>query len=556
MKTSAIVATLVVACLLVGTSCKRSESSSTTAAPGTFRFINRGDVITLDINTMSYLQDFRVTYAIREGLYTYDPTQNFKPLPALVVSDAVSDDKRTWTFKIRDGAKWTNGDPVTARDFVFSWRHMLESPGEYTYLFYYIKNAEAYEQAHRDGGDLKFEDVGIAAIDDHTLQVTLNDPVPFLRDLLAFPPFYPRHAASMEKHKQTDSKGRVSYDAAYTRPENVVTNGPFQLVEWAPGQRLMMTKSPSYWDAANVELERVEMVVNNDPQSAFVQYDQKKVDWLADVAADLAFEAKAAGREDLRITPAFGTAFLTVNCGEQVPELGSTKNPLADQRVREALARSINKQYIVDNITRMGEPVAQAYVPPGFFEGYTSTPTPGYDLEAARRLLADAGYAAGRGMPTLSIAYNSDNPTRKALAEFLAFEWRDKLGIPVDLRPLELKTYRNYITTKQYTLGLAAWYGDYMDVSTFTDKYRSTALNNDSNWGPPKYDELLLQASKEPDERKRLELLMQAEAMINTDLPIMPLYHYVNTSMHRDNVLGSLSNPKNLVVWKEIDIKR
>lgn len=534
-------------------SCKRSNND---APEGTFRFINRGDVITLDINQMSYLQDFRITYAIREGLYTYNPEQNFKPLPALVIEDSVSDDKKTWTFKIRDNAKWTNGDPVTAHDFIFSWQVMLQSPGEYTYLFYYIENAENYEKAYRDGQPFEFSQVGARAVDDHTIEVRLTNPVPFLRDLLAFPPFYPRHAKSMEPFKQTDEKGRISYDAAYTRPENVVTNGPFKLTEWRPGVRLIMDRSDSYWDKENVKLGRVEMVVNNDPQSAFTQYEQGRVDWMADVAADIAYELKQAGRPDLRTVTAFGTAFLTLNCAETIPELGNTKNPLADQRVRQALAMSLDKNHIVNNITRMGELPASAYVPPGFFEGFTSTPTPGYDLEAARKLLADAGYPDGAGMPTLSIAYNSDNPTRKALAEFIAFHWRDKLKIPVQIRPLELKTYRDYVTTKQYSLALVAWYGDYMDVSTFTDKYLSTAQNNDSNWGPPEYDQLVARAAAEPDERTRLDLLMQAEAMLNTQLPIIPMYHYVNFSLHRDNVIGNLINAKHLVVWKKIDIKR
>jgi len=536
--------------------CGDAGGDGDAAGQKTFRFINRGDVITLDLNQMSYLQDFRITYAMREGLFTYDPNQNFKALPALAASHETSPDQLTWTFKLRPDAKWADGTPVTAGDFLFSWRLMLESPGEYTYLFYYLKNAKAYEKAYLDGQPFDVNTVGMAAPDDQTLVVTLQNPVPFLPDLLAFPPFYPRHAKSMEPFKQTGENGKATYAPAYTRPENVVGNGPFKLTVWEPGKRLRLEKSDSYWDKANVELDAIEMVVNNDPQSAFVQYDQGKVDWLADVAPELAFGAKQQGRPDLRVNTAFGTAFFTVNCAPEVPEIAGAKNPLADVRVRRALAHGIDKDYIVRNITRMGEPVASAYVPPGFFDGWQSTPSPGYDLEAAKRLLAEAGFEGGRGMPTLAIAYNSDSPARKQIAEYLAFQWRNQLGVPVDLKPLELKTYRSYLTTKQYTLGLAAWYGDYMDPSTFTDKYRRAALNNDSNWGPDEYERLVEAAEREPDPAKRQDLLERAEAMINTDLPIIPLFHYVNVSMHRDHVVGNIANPKNLVVWKDVDLRR
>lgn len=533
------------------------RSSSSPGGPKVFRFINRGDIITLDTNSMSYLQDFRIAYALREGLFTYDPDQNFKPLPALAEEAIRSEDGKTWTFKLRKDGRWQNGDPVTARDFIFSWKLMLQSPGEYTSLFYVIENAKAFEDAYREGKAFDESTLGFQALDDYTIQLKLRNPIPYVPDLLAFPPFYPRHEASMEPFKTTDAAGRVSYSADYTRPENVITNGPFRFTQWLQGEKLVMVKSDTYRAKDEVKLDVIENIVNPDPQSAFVQYENGKVDWLSDVAPEIAAEALEAGRKDLRIATAYGTAFLTVNCAEKVPgQLGDARNPLSDVRVRQALAMSINKTYIVETITRMNEQPARSYVPPGFFEGWSTKETPAYDLEAARKLLAEAGYPGGRGMPTITIAYNSDNPTRKRLAEFLRFDWRDKLGVPVEVRPLELKTYRNEVTTKNYTLGLAAWYGDYMDPSTFTEKYRSTSENNDSNWAPPAYDRLIDEADTIVDAARRQQMLADAVSMINTELPIIPLYHYVNVSMHRDDVIGNLSNPKNLVVWSRIDLRR
>lgn len=559
--------------LLIGVGCDQSTpgssseqgggaSSAASTAPsspggsrdGVFRFINRGDIITLDLNEMSYLQDFRVTYAMREGLYTLDP-QTFKPIPSLAVDTQVSADKTTWTFKLRPDAKWSNGDPVTAHDFVFSWRYMLELPGEYTYLFYYIVNAEAYEQSYREqDGRVKPEDVGVRAIDDLTLEVTLSNPVPFFLDLVSFPPFYPRHQASMEPFKSTDSRGRVSYRPEYVRPPAVVTNGPWMLTTWEPGRRLRFEPNPHYWDKANVKTPVIEMVVDNDPQSAFLRYDQGQVDWLADVNPDIAVNLRRTNRSDLRIVDAFGTAFLTLNCAQTIPEVRGP-NPLSDVRVRRALSMAIDRKLMVDSITRMGEKVAERYIPPGFFPGIESEAIPGFDPEGARKLLAEAGFPDGRGFPSsMTILYNSENTTRAALAQFLKAQWRTHLGINVEIKGIELKSYRNEITSKNYSIGLVAWYGDYMDASTFTDKYLSTSQNNDSNWGPPEYDALLAKAAAEPDETVRNQLLSQAETMLNTELPIIPMYHYVNYTLWRDEVKGMAMNAKNLTMFKPVYI--
>src|SRR2546423_2042433 len=165
-----------------------------------FAFINRGDIFTLDLNQMSYMQDFRLTYGIREGLYGVEPT-TLAPIPAGATGYDLSKDKRIWTFHLRPESKWSNGDPVTAHDFVFSWRRMLEEPGEYTYLFHYLRNAEEYEKSYGSGEPIDVASVGVEAVDNLTLRVTLTNPVPYLLELAAFPPFYPRHERSMAEFR-------------------------------------------------------------------------------------------------------------------------------------------------------------------------------------------------------------------------------------------------------------------------------------------------------------------------------------------------------------------
>jgi oligopeptide transport system substrate-binding protein len=563
-----------------------------------FTFINRGDIYTLDLNQMSYMQDFRLTYGIREGLYGPDP-QTFRPVPAGATGYELSDDKKVWTFHLRPGAKWSNGDPVTSRDYVFSWRRMLEEPGEYTYLFYYIKNAQEYEKSYTKGEPIPWEKVGIAAPDDLTLRVTLVNPVTYLLELLAFPPFYPRNERSMEPFKIPLENGKYMYRADYTRPAarpdkpvgpdnaGVVTNGPYELTRWDYKRRLLLRKSPTYWDRANVKSDTIEMVVSENVLNQFLLYEAGSVDWVAEVLGDLPAELKAKGRKDLRVSPAFGTFFITFLCRPNLPQsVGGGKNPLADVRVRQALAMATDKQFVVDNITRMGELPARTYLPPDgtlpdfrWLPGpYDKTrtadqpyapeevrkllaepaadPGPGlpYNIEAARKLLAEAGYPGGRGFPPLPILFNTDSPVRNKIAESLKTQWRQALGIEVNLQAIEGKIFKERVSKKDYAIATVAWYGDYPDISTFTDKYKSDSLQNDSDWISPAFDSLLEEAAKEGDAPKRVKILSRAENMIDTEVPILPIYHYVNVSLNRDNVHGVEPNPRNLTIFKAVSV--
>jgi oligopeptide transport system substrate-binding protein len=559
-----------------------------------FRFINRGDIFTLDINQMSYLQDFRLTYAIREGLYNLDP-ETYVPVPAGATSYDLSDDKRVWTFHLRPEAKWSNGDPVRAADYEWSWRRMLEEPGEYTYLFYYIKNSEAYERSYAKDEPIDFASVGMKAVDDLTFRVTLENPVPYLLDLVAFPPFYPRNEKSMQPFKETvpGSKNKYTFRTEYTKPPDVVTNGPFSLKVWDFHRRLILERSEQYWDRANVKSKSIEMVANDNVLSQFLLYEAGDVDWLADIPGELAAELKDKGRKDLRSSPAFGTCFLTFLCQSTLPPsttAGETgvKNPLADIRVRQALAMAIDKRFIVNTITRMGELPARTYLPPdGTLREFTWLPGPyshkkegrigaedfrkllmaegglegdgpgvPTNLARAKQLLAEAGYPEGRGMPQMPVLYITSNPTRAKIAQVLKSQWKTNLGVDVSVQGVEGKIFSQRCTKKDYAIGIAAWYGDYPDASTFTDKYKSTSLQNDCDWIRPEFDDLCAQATREPDSDKRMRLLERAENMIDSEVPIVPLYHYVNVSLSRDNVKGVKANPRQITIFKGVKVEK
>jgi oligopeptide transport system substrate-binding protein len=363
-----------------------------------------------------------------------------------------------------------------------------------------------------------------------------------------------------------------------------VTNGPYFLSRWDFKQRLVLLKSQNYWDKDHIRVNSIENVVNDNALSMFLQYEAGWIDWLADVPADVAPELLARHRTDLKTSPAFGTAFLTFMIRPNLPDdiLGGAKNPLADVRVRQALAMAIDKRFIVENITRMGELPARTYLPPdgtlpdfrwmaGPFDsekrvfddkeirallaspdGLINPHGPGLptDVKRARQLLTEAGFPDGQGFPRLPILFNSENPNRAKISQVLKNQWKQNLNIDIDIVGIEGKIYKERVNKKQYAIAPAAWYGDYPDISTFTDKYLTGSLQNDSDYRNPTYDSLCEKASREPDVNKRIALLSEAENMLDTEVPIVPLYHYVNTGLEKPFVHGVDPNPRGTTIFK------
>ncbi len=505
-----------------------------------FSFINRGDIGTLDPNRMSWMQDIRVGYAIWEGLYSLDPV-TLNPVPGAAESTDITPDKTIYTFHLRPNGKWSNGDPVTSANFVFAWRRMLEEPGDYTYLLFNIKGAKDYSENIAADKPADWSAVGIEPIDALTLRVTLNHPVAYFPDLCAFPPFFPLNERSMQPFARRDEKtNRVIYEKNFTRPPSLVGNGPYRLISWEFKRSLRFGLNPFYWDRDHVKSKVIECVSAEDPLAMFLKYDSGAAHWQSDVTGDIAAELYRVHRPDLHVFPGFGTYFYSINCQPKLPD--GRINPLADVRVRQALSMAIDRQSIVDTITRMGERPALNYVPPGIFADYRSPPGLGADIERAKKLLADAGYPGGQGFPRLSLLYNNES-NHGDIAQNVRRQWIDRLGVEFTAEPLEIKTFRERLHKKDYAIARASWFGDYNDPSTFTDKYLSFSENNDSDWKSPRYDSLCAQAELEPDPQKRLRLLEQAELLVDTELPIIPIYYYVGAYLFRDNVKGIPLNP-------------
>jgi oligopeptide transport system substrate-binding protein len=523
-------------------------------APADFRFINRGDISTLDPNRMSWMQDIRAGYALWEGLYMLDPV-TLDPVLGAADKVDVSDDAIVHTFRIRSTARWSNGDPVRAGDFVFAWKRMLDLPGDYTYLLHVIRGAKEYQDAKAAGTPLDFAAVGIETPDEQTLRVTLKHPVTILPDLLAFPAFFPLHKPSM------DAAGIQTggiYDQRFTRPPHLVTNGPYRLESWEFKKKVRFVANDYYWDRdaqgrTNVKSRVIDMISAEDPMARYLIFDSGAVDWVAEVSPEIGADLLKQGSKELQTFGAFGTYFYTFNCKPTLPD--GRKNPFNDVRVRQALTMALDKGPIVRNVTRMGERVATTYIPPDAFPGFRSPAGLPMDRARAKQLLAEAGYPNGQGFPAVDLLYNTGFH-HGDVAQIVRRQWFEVLGIDVALAGVEGKTFSERLHNKEYAVARASWFGDYNDPSTFTDKYLSWSENNDSAWKNEEFDRLGVEGFKERDPQKRLRMFERAEQILVEEAPILPFYYYTNAYLVHQNVRGVPNHIRNMINFKSVEAVR
>jgi oligopeptide transport system substrate-binding protein len=459
----------------------------------------------LDPHVVVSYNDFNIVVALFEGLTGIDETTS-QPIPAAAERWETSDDGLVWRFHIRAGARWSNGDPLTARDFVFGIHRAL-SPrlaSEYAYVLFPIRNAEAFNAGRL--GD--FSQVGVKAVDDQTLEITLAQPAPYLAAAATLPAWFPAHQASIEKLGPFDDRA-----AKWTRPENMVCNGPFLLREWSPGSRVVVDRNPDYWDARRVRLTRIMFfpIENASTQEAAFRAGQLHV------TSDVPLSRIAFYRRNqpgiLRIDPFLDTAFLRFNTG---------RKPFADPRVRQALARALDRTALVRDVTLGGQHPAHCLTPPGM-PGYTARASIPDDFAGARRLLAEAGYPGGRGFPRVEIQFTTLELNQRLL-EAVQQMWRRELGIEVSLANKEQRVWLSDERLRNYDISYAHWIGDYVDPGTYLELFLTDGGNNSTGWSSPEYDRLVAAGSSALDPSRRVELYQQAEALLLNDAPIAPVF--------------------------------
>jgi oligopeptide transport system substrate-binding protein len=479
-------------------------------------FLNGADPETLDPALITGQPEGRVVSALFEGLLAFDATA--KARPGVAASWEISPDKRVYAFHLRHDARWSNGDAVTAHDFLASWRRALapETASDYASQLYFIKNGKPFNE-----GTLKdFRQVGIKAPDDFTLEVTLENPTPFFLDLCAFPTLFPVHLPTVTK-----------YGDDWIKPGRMVCNGPYTLAEWRINDHIRLVKNTGYWDAAHVALDVVDILPTSNAITALNFYVTGRADLLIDkglMPVSLITDLKR--RPDFHAAPFLGTYFLRFNC---------TRPPFNDARVRKAFALVIDKNLLVTKITRAGELPASGFVPPGT-GGYASPPGFARDPDHARKLLAEAGYPGGRNFPHVTYLYD-DRDLNEKLAIELQSMFSRELGVNVGLSRQEWKVYLNSMSDLDFDLCRSSWVGDYADANTFLGMFVTGDGNNNTGWSNPAYDRLIADAAREVDPRKRFDIFRSAEKiLVSNEAPICPLYYYVGIQLYDANKLGGI----------------
>ncbi len=490
---------VIIGCLFFS-GCARSGSHADLV------IVNGNEPESLDPAIITGISEMRITKALFEGLVRLDAT-NALASPGLAERWDVSPDGKIYTFHIRPNAVWSTGEPITSEDVVYSWMRALspETGGDYAGQFFYIRNAEAfYNGKIKDAGQ-----IGIKALDSHTLRVELNGPLAFFLDLCALPSFGIVPKQAIEK-----------YGDRWLNQRPLPSSGPYELVAWRLNDKVRVRKNPRYWDAANTRNELIDILPIGSPNAALNLYETGVADivWDKDLVPVELLDVLMK-RPDFHTFSYLGLFFYRFNV---------TRKGLDDVRVRQAFALATDRERIVKKLTRGGEIPATHYVPPGVAH-YESPEGVGFDPGRARQMLAKAGYPEGKGFPRYQYSFFAGAGGAGRLQEKIAIElqnmWHEYLGIDVELRQVERKIFYNAQSRMDYDLSASSWIGDYNDANTFLDIFQSNSGNNRTGWKNPKYDELIQDANQQNDLKKRESLFQQAESLlIRDETPIVPLY--------------------------------
>jgi len=477
-------------------------------ANGILLFGNGAEPKTLDPQRATGVTENHIISALLEGLISYHPTDDNLPEPGVAESWEANDDASVWTFKLREDALWTNGDPVTAEDFVYSYQRMLnpDFTGEYAQMLFVIRNAEGYNKGRLED----FSEVGLKALDERTLRVELIGPTPYFLNMLKHYSWFPVHPATIEANG-----GPFDMSGAWTLPENFVGNGAFALQEWRPNQYIRATKSDTYWDRDRTRLNEIYFFPIEDDNTEKRMFDAGRLHITGTVPTNDIPMLKESKPHLIHIDDYMGIYFYRLNV-TQAP----TDNPL----VRKALNYAIDRQAIVDKVSLGDQNPAHAFVPPGF-KGYPAPEVLSFDPERAREYLAEAGYPGGEGFPELYLLFNTSEGHRK-IAEAVVSMWNENLGINMQLENKEWKVYLDSQTHLDYDISRSGWIGDYMDPITFLEMFTTGNGNNDTGWSSERYDDLISKAFRSTSEEEHFENLHEAESILLEELPVVPLYWY------------------------------
>lgn len=521
-----------------GTSSAASDSGDSSAAEegetatggsgGTLNMRNTMEPTSLNTLLATYAYDFTPINAMIECLYRDD--ENDVPQPAGAETVDISDDKLVYTFHLREDATWSNGDPVVATDYEFAWQQALnpEVASDYAYMLYFIHNAEPYFN-----GEVEWSEVGVKVIDDYTLEVTLDNPLPYATDLFAFPTLAPINQKFYEE---------VGADKYATDAEYFCCNGMYELTEWSHNSQIVFQKREDYWNADAVGPDEIVYKIITDSQAGLNSYLSREIDYTDLDSGEVVQQAEAAGFE-VGVKPARSSYYLIVNTEDEF---------MSNQNLRLALAYSIDKQALVDTVYQNDNQPMTSFTPPAIMGANDSSfqealvaergemyPGSG-DLEKAQEYLQAALEELGCTVDELNLSIDcADDSLRRNCATFLQEQWRQNLGIEnIAVNSMQTKQVSANRQSGDYCMSLGGWSPDYNDAINFLDLWVTDGGNNDSFWSNEEYDNLIAQATAEADEEVRQQYLFDAEEILAAEMPIIPLYWQCqNYSYNSDKIV-------------------
>ncbi|MGG0239915.1 peptide ABC transporter substrate-binding protein [Bacillus rhizoplanae] len=484
------------------------------------------EIPSMDSSKATDAVSFLALNNVMEGLYRLDKDQ--KPTPGMAESYKKSDDGKTYTFKLRKDAKWSNGDPVTAKDFVFAWQRLLDpkTAAEYAFIMYDVKNAQAINE-----GKAPVDSLGVKAVDDNTLEVQLDNPVPYFIELTTFGSFYPLN------EKVVKEKG----DKYGLEAENLVYNGPFAMTEWKHEQGWKLKKNDQYWDKNTVKLEEINFNVVKELSTRVNLYESGEADRVA-LSAEYVDKYKSKKDEfGSYLEPS--TFFLRLN----EKRLKQQDTPLKNEKLRQAIAKSYDKKALANVILNDGSKPADYLVPADFVKGPDdkdfrtingNVKSVSYDPKEAKKLWDEAKKELGKDEITLELL-NYDTDNAKKIGEYLKEQLEKNLpGLKINLKNQPFKQKLKLETDQDFDISYAGWGPDYADPMTYIDMFETTNSHNQMSYSNKEYDDIVKKGKTDllTQEKTRWEQLAKAEKMLLDDAAIAPLYQRGTSYLQRPTV--------------------
>ncbi|MED0995247.1 peptide ABC transporter substrate-binding protein [Bacillus mobilis] len=457
---------------------------------------------------------------IFEGLYVLDDQD--QPIPAVAKSFKRSEDGKKYTFDLRKDAKWSNGDSVTANDFMFAWKRAInpETASQYAYMLFHVKNAKEINK-----GTMALDNLGVKAINDYKLEVELEQPIPYFLQLLALPIYLPQHESFLKEQGKNYA----------LEPSNLIYNGPFVLEKWKHEQEFQLKKNATYWDQKKVKLDEINFQIVKDTMTAVNLYEAGNLDR---VPINSQFVDKYKGNKELHMSSEPGMAMLRFN---------EKNNALANKKVRQSISLALNKEDFVTHFINNGAKSASGLVPAGHINEETGKDfrkengdlSP-YDLQNAKKIWTEAKKELEVDEVNLEfLTYEQDNAKR--MAEYIKGDLEKHLqGLTIQIKQQPFKQKLQLEQTGDYDISMANWGPDYKDPISYLELFTTDNQNNKMNYSNRHYDELIKKAKSDLvlDQKKRWEALQEAERTLLEDAAIAPLYQMGSAYVQKDYVKG------------------